>query len=725
MISVRVMSSFNLLLFKRVCLLLFSLFFISTEVALCQDNDVTECPYFNVFSSDTNGVSFALISTNVEATISGVIANVIVEQTYLNEGDSTLDATYVFPMSSKAAIYGMQMIIDDRTLVAEIRRKAEAQEIFENANEEGLTAALLEQNRPNVFQMSIANIASGDSIKVRMVYTELLVPNSGVYQFVFPNIVGPRYTTNGEPWVYQTIVDSLSTTETSLDINLKIIAGMPLSAECLSHNATFSYAENVAVTSIETNPGADFIVDFTLDGNQIETGLLLYEGETENFFLSIIQPPKPQVPVEIPKREYIFIMDVSGSMNGYPLDISKELISNVLNNLNVNDKFNILFFAGGSSILSPNSLFATNENIELALEMIQNTSGGGGTDLLPAMQIALDMQFSDDYAKTFVILTDGYVSVEKETFDLIRENLDDANFFSFGIGNAVNRYIIEGIAYVGEGEPFVVTSQSEAQETADMFKEYIERPVLRNINVSFEGIESYDIEPLTIPDIFAERPIIIYGKYNSPAEGSITVSGDYGNEVYSNTLHFADYESNNEENIALKYLWARKKIRLMSDYGIASNENDTISIDEEITQLGLNYSLITEFTSFVVVDSNAVSTNSDGIDPNDDGGGIIGFDNLDDQNDPVNNTILKVLGNVRNDGILTLKLENLQKSGFNNLSLQVSSINGQILLMKEVDQTEFDKELIISLDHLSSGVYFISLLNGANVLDSEKFTVVD
>jgi Ca-activated chloride channel family protein len=224
------MSSFNHLLFKRVCLLLFSLLFISPEVAFCQDNDVTECPYFNVFSSDTNGVSFALLSTNVEATISGVIANVVVEQTYLNEGDSTLDATYVFPMSSKAAIYGMQMIIDDRTLVAEIRRKAEAQEIFENANEEGLTAALLEQNRPNVFQMSIANIASGDSIKVRMVYTELLVPNSGVYQFVFPNIVGPRYTTNGEPWVYQTIIDSLSTSETSLDINLKIIAGMPLSA---------------------------------------------------------------------------------------------------------------------------------------------------------------------------------------------------------------------------------------------------------------------------------------------------------------------------------------------------------------------------------------------------------------------------------------------------------------------------------------------------------------
>lgn len=719
------MSIFGLLPLKRVCLVLFSLFFISIEVVLSQDNDATECPYFNVFSSDTNGVSFALLSTNVEATISGVIANVVVEQTYLNEGDSTLDATYVFPMSSKAAIYGMQMIIDDRTLVAEIRRKAEAQEIFENANEEGLTAALLEQNRPNVFQMSIANIASGDSIKVSMVYTELLVPNSGVYQFVFPNIVGPRYTTNGEPWVYQTIIDSLSTSETSLNISLKINAGMPLNAECLSHNAIFSYSENTAITSIETSPGADFIVDFTLDGNQIETGLLLYEGETENFFLSIIQPPKPQVPVEIPKREYIFIMDVSGSMSGYPLDVSKELISNVLTNLNVNDKFNILFFAGGTSILSPNSLFATNENIALAHEMIQNTSGGGGTNFLPAMQIALDMDFSNEYATTFVILTDGYVTVEKEAYDLIRENLNNANFFAFGIGNNVNRYIIEGIAYVGEGEPFVVTNEAEAQETADLFQEYIERPVLRNINVSFEGIESYDIEPLTIPDIFAERPIIIYGKYNSPAEGSITVSGDYGNEVYSSTLSFADYETDNEENIALKYLWARKKIRLMSDYGIASNESDTISIEEEITQLGLNYSLITEFTSFVVVDSNAVSTSSGGINPDDDDGTVIGLDSRSDQNNPVNNTIITVLGNVRSNGMLTLKLENLQKSAFRNLSLQVSSINGQVLLTKEIEQTVFDKELFISLNQLSSGVYFISLLNGSEVLDSEKFIVVD
>jgi len=144
-------------------------------------------------------------------------------------------------------------------------------------------------------------------------------------------------------------------------------------------------------------------------------------------------------------------------MSGTPLDISKQLISNLLNDLNYDDKFNIIFFAGGSAVLAPNSLEATSDNINLAIQMIENQSGGGSTQLLPAMETALNMGGTEDYARTFVILTDGHVAVEKQAYDLIRENLNEANFFSFGIGNSVNRYIIEGIAYVGEGESFVAT----------------------------------------------------------------------------------------------------------------------------------------------------------------------------------------------------------------------------------------------------------------------------
>lgn len=701
----------------------FSILFLSFQnVAIAQDTDVTECPYFNVFSTDSTGVVFSLVSTDIDATVSGVIANVIVEQTYINAGDSTIDASYVFPMSTNAAIYGMEMQIDDRTIVAEIRRKDEAQEIFDQANDDGLTASLLEQERPNVFQMSLANINSGDTLKVRMVYTELLVPTDGVYQFVFPNIVGPRFTTNGEPWVYQTMLDSIPLSETALNVNLKINAGMTLNAECISHNTTFDYQGSSAETTLSTNPGDDFIVNYSLDDNQIETGLLLYEEEEENFFLSMIQPAKPDIEFDSPQREYVFILDVSGSMSGAPIELSKELMTNLLNDLNSDDKFNIVFFAGGSATLSPNSIPVNSENIDMAIDMINNMNAGGSTQILPAMELALNMEGTDGYSRTFVILTDGYVTVEKEAFDLIRENLNKANFFSFGIGNDVNRYIIEGIAYVGEGESFVVSQGTDGSEIADRFKEYLERPVLTNIHAIFEGIEVYDIEPYSIPDVFAERPIIIYGKYNAPATGTITLAGDYAEGEVSSSLSFEDYTDNMEENIALKYLWARKRIKLMSDYGIASNENDTISIEEEITQLGLKYNLVTEYTSFVAVDSSAVATPGDDDDDDDPNGG--GTVDIDDSNifAEAENNYIKVLGTVvGNEKLLKLELENSNLFDYRDFSLQITNLNGIVLLNQDLSQVDSKEIITLPIGEWPAGIYFVSLISKNQLLDTEKF----
>jgi len=708
--------------FQRCILIFSSLFLFITNVAFAQDTDATDCPYFSISSTDSTGVVFSLASTSIDATVSGVIANVVVEQLYLNTGDSIVDATYVFPMSTNAAIYGMEMDVNDRTIVAEIRRKAEAEAIFESADSSGLTASLLEQERPNVFQMSLANINPGDSITIRMVYTELLVPTGGIYQFVFPSIVGPRFTTNGEPWVNTVSQNSLPLSETELNVNLKINSGMPVSAECTSHVADFDNQGNSTETSITTNPGDDFIVNYSLDDDQIETGLLLYEDVDENFFLSMIQPAKHDVPFESPPREYIFIMDVSGSMSGEPIEVSKNMITNLLNDLNSDDKFNIIFFAGGSQILSPNALPVTNANIDMAIDMINNQSGGGGTQILPAMQQALDMQGTEDFSRTFIILTDGFVTVEKETYELIRENLNEANFFSFGIGSSVNREIIEGIAYVGEGESFVVTDDDDANEMAETFKSYVENPVLTNIEALFDGIEVYDVEPLTVPDVFAERPIIIYGKYISPAEGSVTIVGDYASGMVQSSLDFSDYTADSDENVALKYLWARKRIKLMGDYGIASNESDTISIEEEITLLGLKYSLITEFTSFVAVDSNAVTTTSEN--PGGDNGGGTTVDVNDNASSNSGKDVIKVMGTIiGSNRLLRLKVENLSSYEMDDLTVQITNVDGHTFTYYNLKQTSEEDIVTIPLGDLGGGFYFVSLLSKSEILDTEKFVI--
>ncbi len=689
-----------------------------------QDDDATESPYFNVFSSDTAGVNFSLHSTDVDAVISGVIANVTVEQTYFNAGDSTLDATYVFPMSTNAAIYAMQMELDGRLIKAEIRRKDEAQEIFNNADSAGLTATLLEQERPNVFQMSLANIGPGDTLKVRMVYTELLVPDRGVYPFVFPSIVGPRFTINGEPWVEQVSLDSIPLSETPLNIHLNIHGGMPVTAECISHEAPFEQEGNTVTASLSTNPGVDFIVNYTLDDQEIKTGMLLYEGEDENFFLSMIQPANPDLPFESPKREYVFLMDISGSMNGQPLEVSKSLITDLLYSLDSDDKFNIIFFSNDQQTLSPNSLPASSENIDLALQMIEQASAGGGTFVLPALQSALDMEVEEAYSRIFAILTDGYVTVEKEAFDLIRENLNEANFFAFGIGDGVNRFIIEGIAYVGEGLPFVVSQGVSPVEVANAFQSYIERPTLNNIEVVFDGIEAYDLEPYTIPDVFAERPIVIYGKYHGAPEGSITLSGELADGSISNSLSFADYTEGIHENIALKYLWARKRIKLMSDYGIASNETDTVSIEEEITQLGLKYSLVTDYTSFVAVDSNSVASNQ-GSDDDDnsgnDGGGVVEVEEL---NPKSNGSFIRLIDNVILPyGQLAVEVKAQGRYNFKRLFLQITGVDGKVYARHKLRPGDIKDLIRIPTNTSATGIYFVSLLSGKEVLGTKKFLV--
>ena len=328
--------------------------------------------------------------------------------------------------------------------------------------------------------------------------------------------------------------------------------------------------------------------------------MLLYEGEKENFFLMMMQPPKRVAPEQIPPREYIFIVDVSGSMNGFPIDISKELLKDLIGGLRPSDKFNVLLFAGSSDLMAEESLPATPENIEKAIYTIERKDGSGGTQLLPALDRAMNLPKSKGYSRTIIVATDGLVTMDKEAFDLVRENLGEANVFPFGIGKSTNRFIIDGLAHAGQGEALLATSRSEALEAAAWFRKYIESPVLTNIETSFEGMDIYDLEPKSTPDIFAERPVVLFGKYKGNPSGKIKVKGISGTSPYEMQLNLSDYTPT-KENEALRYLWARQKIAILGDYNNIERKSNQKTIDE-ITDLGLKYNLMTEYTSFVAVD---------------------------------------------------------------------------------------------------------------------------
>jgi len=249
--------------------------------------------------------------------------------------------------------------------------------------------------------------------------------------------------------------------------------------------------------------------------------------------------------------------------------------------------------------MSNRSLPATPENIRHAITIIERQRGGGGTRLLPALKRALALPKAEGYSRSVVIATDGYVSVEEEAFDLIRHNLGNANMFTFGIGSSVNRHIIEGMARVGMGEPFIITKPQEAPEKARSFRKLIQSPVLTGIKVDFGRFQVYDVEPASIPDVLADRPVIAFGKWRGKPRGHIEVRGTSGNKSFTERLDVV-HARPLEANSALRYLWARHRITLLADYNRLSPKDERV---QEVTSLGLTYHLLTAYTSFIAVDT--------------------------------------------------------------------------------------------------------------------------
>jgi len=585
---------------------------------LVGSDDKNSSPYFIVLSGEDEIAKLPLKSTDINVNISGVIADVNVKQVYTNTGKTTIEAIYVFPASTRAAVYSMQMRIGDRVIKAQIQEKKKARDMYENAKRQGKKASLLEEERPNVFKMNVANITPGSTIEVNMSYTELLIPTDKVYEFVYPTVVGPRYVSKGqiesktdEGWTGNPYLHQGENPTSVLNLKVHLNSGIPIQEiSCTTHKNKIDYLSktNATITLNEPEGGnRDFVTRYRLAGDAIETGVLLYDDPSgEKYFLAMVQPPKTVNNNEIPAREYVFIVDVSGSMKGFPLAISKQLLKDLLSNLSRNDKFNIVFFAGSSSFYSDKSLSVTPGNIKKAIEFMDSQSGYGSTELLTALETAMKSNTDDNYARTFVIITDGYVNVEKQTFDYIRQNLGKANFFSFGIGSSVNRYIIEGMAHVGYGEPFIALNNEEATKQAAKFANYISKPVLTNINYQFNGINAYDVLPDKVPDLFAERPIIISGKYKGDANGFIKIQGTTGKSDIAKSI---EIKADKSDNKALKYLWAREKIRLLGDYASLGNDSwgrrdkNIDTLKTIITQLGLKYSLLTEYTSFIAIDT--------------------------------------------------------------------------------------------------------------------------
>ena len=582
---------------------------------------------------DGKTLDLPLRHTQVFAEVSGFVARVQVVQTYENPFDEAIEAIYVFPLPENSAVDDMQMRIGERVVKAEIQQRDRARQTYEQAKAAGHTAALLEQQRPNVFAQSVANIAPKETIEVQLRYVQLLSYDGGEYEFVFPMVVGPRFMPGrplagqvGEGWAKDTdevpdasrisppVIGGGYRTGHDIHVEVHIDAGMPVrELDAPTHDVRNDEDDDgfaqVALADHESIPNRDFVLRYRVDGEAPSTGWLVHRDERGGFFTLVLQPPTLDVEALVGRREMVFVVDVSGSMNGVPLAMCKAAMRDAIQRLRPVDTFNVMTFAGHQTRLFEAARPANTAHVEAALKFIEAARAGGGTYMADAVATALDGGGSPDRRRYVFFLTDGYVGNETAIFDTAerfaaaRGRLGHkAAVFTYGVGSSVNRHLIDGLAKAGRGIALYVTPSEDPLRGVGQLYRAIDHAVLEDLEIDWGGLPVVDVEPANLHDLYASRPLIVQGRYEGSASGEITLKGRRDGRPFELTVP-VDLPRSTPDRGALATLWARRRIEGLERTLWGRFDQGAV---DAITNLGLEYRIVTPYTSFVAVDRSRV-----------------------------------------------------------------------------------------------------------------------
>jgi len=590
-------------------------------------------------------VNFPSLSTDIKADIQGDSTTVSVTQTFINPTNKAVNAKYLFPLNKDAAIHSMVMEMGDEIVEAQIKKKKEAKEIYDDAKKEGRAASLLEQHRPNMFTQNIANLPPGLPIKITIKYVQQIKKIDNDYELVIPLIVGPRYEPQkkqaqtvglgGEnsdkrfknedikeygKWnisklpTYPSLLNKLkpgSIDPNRVSISVTIRSGTSIgNVYSNTHQIETSggwFQKTITLSKKSIIDNSDFILRFNLGGSTIQGGFMTHKTSEGNYFSLMVEPPKEVEDKNIMGRELVFVMDTSGSMGGAPLTASKIFMRQALKNLRPQDFFRVISFSSSSSEFSSGSISATRRNIINGLDYVDALQAEGGTEVIPALRKAFHNKQPENMLQLIVVLSDGYVGNESDIFKFINKNMhSNSRLFSFGVGTSVNRFLLHEMAYMGRGFFRVIDPTQNPDEFAMQFANKIKTPLLTDIKIDWGNLQVSEVTPQLIPDLFAGDSIRIYGRYKGEGLNNIKINGNTkGKEA--TLLVKADLYNNITEgdNGSIPLIWARSKI---SDYMRKINLGDE-ELKEKVISLGLKHSLITKWTSFVAVSRKVVNPN--------------------------------------------------------------------------------------------------------------------
>ncbi len=577
-------------------------------------------------SGEMQAIAFPLRHTDVRTKVSGMSAIYTIEQTFENPYDEPIDAVYVFPLGDEAAVTEYAIVIGERTVAGVIKKKAEARATYEEARASGHTAALLEQEKRNVFKQRIANIAPRETIKVRFEYVELLDYDEGQYEIAFPFVVGPRYlpaealgkspvgahhagtsaNTSGQAGVTSIPYANATVAASTISFTADVDAGVPvLGVSSPSHQLRVTNPSptrrHIELAGEGEIPNRDLVVRYKTAADTTMVGVLAHRTDDRGYFTLVVQPKATYRTGDITPREVMIVIDTSGSMNGQPIAQAKALASALVDSLGPQDTFDIIGFSGSIDAMSEQPVYGTPANKASGQAFLESLRAGGGTEMGTAIAAALATDPGADRVRMVYFLTDGYVGNDDVIVSAARTDLGHNRIYTVGVGSAPNRSLLNQLAVAGRGFPSYLNLGENAQELGTSLVRRTAYPYLTDIKIEWNGLAVGGVTPATIPDVYAGMPLVVSGIYTQPGQAKVTVSATTAGRRISIPITVTLPDRIDAEPVSA--LWARKRIDELLD---TAGEVVSSNIVAQVTELGLDFHMVTAYTSFVAVDRTRV-----------------------------------------------------------------------------------------------------------------------
>jgi len=583
-----------------------------------------------LLKSEGSTLAVPAVATEAEIKVSGIVARAVVKQTYRNPYDAWFEGVYVFPLPESAAVDHMRMKVGDRIIEGDIKERQAARAQYEQAKSSGQRAALVEQERPNIFTTSVANIPPRGEIVVEIEYQQTLRYDSGSFSLRFPMVVGPRYIPGtpaegqgaGTGWAPNTdqVPDAARITPPVLDparhapsnpVRLKVVldAGVPLArVDSPYHAITQRDADGGRIVELAEGSvpaDKDFELKWTPAASHAPQAALFTESKGDKrYALLMVMPPAKEVAAARLPREVVFVIDTSGSMSGSSIAQARDALELAIARLSEQDSFNVVEFNSYAKALYADARPANAANREHAIRWVRKLQAQGGTEMALALNLALNGRENPGRVRQVIFLTDGAVGNEDNLFKLIRDKLGDSRLFTVGIGSAPNSHFMGKAAQTGRGTFTYIGKIEEVKEKMGQLFAKLESPVLKGIDIAWPG--TVDAWPKRVPDLYLGEPIVVSAALDQ-ADGEIRLSGLRGDMPWRATLPLASAR----EGRGMGVLWAREKIASLID----SQHEDTKEeeVRDAVVDIALAHHLVSKYTSLVAVDKTPVRPKEDAL----------------------------------------------------------------------------------------------------------------